>query len=226
MRLVLVLICSPLLVVGQEAKKDAPTIPASRRADAYAVYSAVLARPSLSHADDNEKYVVVEVSGVPMEKDPEGCIIVPEAFRARFAELRADRGQQRERYHLERAFNITKPYDLVTEGQAKQFVTLRNTPTRTTAEMEVFRGAVDLITLGNVYFDRNHTLAAVYTWSHCGNLCAFWTWRVFVKTDKGIWDEQHWISCSTIANSQTPEPASVETYGQNGYSLFKEQAGY
>ena len=67
--------------------------------------------------------------------------------------------------------------------------------------VEEFRGVADIITLGNVYFHRKRTLAAVYTWAWCGSLCGYGTWRVFTKNVKGGWDEQHWVGCMTIASS-------------------------
>jgi hypothetical protein len=185
---------------GQEPGKVVAPVPADRRVDTYAVYSAVLAHPRLSHPDDNEKYLIVELSGVAREDEPLSCLDVPEGYRTSFAELLKDRSEHsQERFRLERAFNVSKPYDLVTADRANQFGALRDSPGHTTNEVELFRGAEDLITLGNVYFDRKRTLAAVYTFAFCGGLCGFGTWRVFVKNGKGEWDEQHWTMCLTVA---------------------------
>jgi len=60
------------------------------------------------------------------------------------------------------------------------------------------------MTLGN---DKKMTLAAVYTWAHCGSLCGFGTWRVFVKNGKGDWEEQHWTNFMTIAASRLASSA-------------------
>ena len=204
MRVVLLLGWISLLAFAQEPKKDIPTVPADRRAETYAIYSAMLAHPSLSHPDNNGKYVVDELSGFAMENEPKSCITVPDAYRSSFAELLADRSEHYlERFRLERAFKIIKPYDLVTADQARLFGALRSGPGRSTDEVELFRGAVDLITLGNVYFDKKRTLAAAYTWALCGGLCGYGTWRVFVRNGKGGWDEQHWITCMTIAASRS-----------------------
>jgi hypothetical protein len=188
------------LLFGQEPKKVAEIVPADRRLDTYAVYSAVLAHPSLSHPDNNQKYLVLELSGVPMEKNPATCTVVPVAHRAAFAELLQDREKYQTRFLLERAFRIAKPYDLISEAQAHQFTQLRlGGPT--TDEVERFRGAVDLITLGNVYFDQKRTLAAVYTEAWCADLCGFWTWRFFIKNE-GDWVEQQWTTCITVATAR------------------------
>ncbi len=112
----------------------------------------------------------------------------------------ADRLQNsREHFRLEPAFKSPKPFDLITEDQARQFRALRFSPGHSTSEVELFRGAVDLIKLGNVYFDKKRTLAAVYTEAFCGGLCGFWTWRVFVRNGKGDWEEQHWVTCMSVA---------------------------
>lgn len=176
-------------------------LPADRRADTYAVYSAVLASPSLSHPDTNAKYLIRDVTGNVMESDLRSCVAVSYWYRASFAELVADHAQHsKERFKLERAFSIAKPYELLSSGDAGQFGSLQNKPDHSTNNVELFRGAVDILTLGNVYFDRKRTLAAVHTGAFCGSLCGFWTWRVFVKNEKRGWEEQNWIVCHTISS--------------------------
>jgi hypothetical protein len=207
MRIVLLWISVALLASGQEPKKVAEPVPADRRADTYAVYSAALNHPSLSHPDDNEKYLVRDWSDDSMEKEPGNCITVPAEYRLAYSELLQDRSEHRKPFLLERAFEISKPYDFITEEQAQLFRNLRGRPGRTTSEVELFRGAADLISLGNVYFDRKRTLAAVYTGAFCGGLCGFWTWRVFLKNGQGDWAEQHWARCMTVAG----RPASIQT---------------
>lgn len=196
------------MLSGQSPQKPIPTIPGDKRVDAYAVYSAVLSRPALSHPDNNQKYLVMELSGAPREQDPTTCVAPPQSYRSAFDELLADRnGQHDARFRLERAFDITKPYELVSEEQVRHFQLLRNKPNAGTESVEAFRGVADIITLGNVYFDRKRTLAAVYTWAWCGSLCGYGTWRVFTKNAKGSWDEQHWVGCVTIART-SPTPKS------------------
>jgi hypothetical protein len=188
----------PLLLSGQP-------VPAERRADTYAVYSAVMASPRLSHPDDNKKYLIEDVSGNPGFDvgGQEPCIRAPEAYRERYAEVLADRATQvRIRYHLERELQIDKPYEILTKEQAKEFASARGVSRRPKEEENLFRGATDLITLGNVYFDRQRTLAVVYTWAWCGGLCGLGTWRAFTRNPGGGWDEQKWVTCMTIARSQ------------------------
>jgi hypothetical protein len=128
------------LVIAQEPKQAALPIPADRRADVYAIYSAVLSPPQLSHVDNNEKYLVKELSGTSfLELEPVNCIRVPPKYRAVFSELLADRDQQgHQRYRLERAFKIAKPYDLITDEP----------PGRAGEEGGSVQSGVDVITLG------------------------------------------------------------------------------
>ena len=203
MRLVLLLVWTPLLAFGQEPKTPAPAVPADRREDTYAIYSAVLAHPRLSHPDSNEKYLVLDASGISMENDSKLCIAVPDAYRAAFTELVADRSlNSSEHFRLEPAFKIPKPFSLITEDQARQFRSQRFGPGPSTSEVELFRGAVDLIKLGNVYFDKKRTLAAVYTEAFSGSLSGFWTWRVFIRNGKRDWEEQHWVTCMSVATAR------------------------
>jgi hypothetical protein len=70
----------------------------------------------------------------------------------------------------------------------------------TTDGVELFRGAADLITLGNVYFDQKRTLAAVYTEAWCGPLRIL-DRRVFIKNESD-WVEQQWATCMTVATAR------------------------
>jgi hypothetical protein len=179
---VTVLVLSGVRAVAADERSK---VPSDRSADTYAVYSAVLAHPSLSHPDGNEKYLVQEVSGEVRENEPQSCISVPEPYRTSLAEVLADRMQVYEkRFLLERAFKIPKQYELITAEQAKQFGSLRFSPGHSTDEVELFRGATDVISLGHVYFDKRRILSAVYTWAFCGSLCGYGTWRLFPAMTK------------------------------------------
>lgn len=139
--------------------------------------------------------------GEEANSDPRRCLAVPEAYRSAFEEVLADRAaRSRDRYRLEAEFAIPKPYVLIPEEQAAQFRNLRETPGHTTDEVDLFRGATDLIALGNVYFDRARSLALVYTWAWCGGLCGRGDWRIFVHRGGG-WEEQQWARCFSIAAS-------------------------
>jgi len=171
-----------------------------RDKDVYAIYSLMLTNPQTSHSpDNNARYLIASTTGPGQPKEP--CVRPPKEREAEFQEVLADfenrRATPRE---LERELSIQKPYMLLREADVKAFMDERNTihlppPPRD----ERFRGAVDLFTLTDVYFNPNRTLAltAIGTW--CGNLCALNQWKVFEKRDSGRWQELHWTVCSTIA---------------------------
>src|ERR1035437_3651469 len=73
----LLLVWLPLLAFGQAPKKTISPVPADRRVDTYAVYSVVLAHPSLSHPDNYEKYIVDELSDFAMANEPQSCLPDP-----------------------------------------------------------------------------------------------------------------------------------------------------
>ena len=182
------LLCSAF---GQDAPEIIPRIPADRRADTYDVYSAALAR---SHDPGIKRYLVQELSASC--GSPQACVKLPARYHAKLNELVRDSaaltGKQ---FRLERRFKVSVGYEFVTADQAKQVITLMNSPAHSTDEVEIFRGATDLITLGNVYFDRNRTLAAVYTTESCGGQCGYGAWRIFTRNGKGGWEERDWASC-------------------------------
>ncbi|MBZ5583525.1 MAG: hypothetical protein LAQ30_15220 [Acidobacteriia bacterium] len=175
-----------------------PPVPAGRRADVYAVYSAVLARPSLPHADSSAKYLVVDVTGMAGEGRPDRCFVPPLERRAALAEIMSDylalRGQS---FRLEHGFSASKPYELLTPLEGGSFMDPRRNPPGPALERR-FAGAMDLITLGNVYFNRDRTVAVVKTFDWCGTLCAQATWHALEKV-AGRWELRDWIHCSEIA---------------------------
>lgn len=185
-------------LTGAWAQPEVSPIPPERRADAYAVYSAVLARPDLAHADTNTKYLVVNVTGMAQEGRPDSCIAPPAAYRGELAEIMDDYRTLRDKsFRLEREFSLAKPYELLTPVEGGSFMDPRRDPPGPELQQR-FSGATDLITLGNVYFNRKHTLAAVKTWAWCGTLCGRGAWRVLEKTD-GRWEDRNWIHCMVLA---------------------------
>jgi hypothetical protein len=173
-------------------------IPADRRADAYAVYSAVLARPTLNHPDTSSKYLIAAATGIAQEGHPEACFDFPRDYASSIREILADAVRFSGRpFRLERAISIRKPYELLSPAEAASFMDpRRNPPDR--ALQERFAGATDLITLGNVYFNAARTVAAVKIFVWCGRLCGQGTWRVLERRD-GEWEDRDWVSCTRLA---------------------------
>ncbi len=196
------------LIAAAQDKPEPAAIPVDVATDVYAIYSAVLNPPKLSHKDDGQKYLVLNVTVAKPFSEPEKCIQPPAAYRAGFAEIVDDYLKHRnDSFRLERKFTMPKPYEFVTEAEASRFQKGRVvSQTGPNHDAPKFLGAVDLILLGNVYFNRARTLAAVSTEAWCGGLCAVWTWRIFEKQQDGRWKElsSSWSMCFTQASNYGP----------------------
>ena len=167
MRLVaLVLVCLTLCAQTKPLPKELSE-------DSYAVYSAVLAKPQLSHPNYNREYLIHDETGLGEDK-PGACIRVRADYTAKMEKILAEYSQYKaERFQLERKLEVDRPYELLNEAEAKQFSDRRM---RSQEEPDRFRGAIDLLSFGNVYFDRSRTMAVVRTGAWCGGLCGLWVW--------------------------------------------------
>ena len=110
-----------MTVLAQAPKITA--VPPDRQADVYAVYSAVLAAPRLSHTDDNSKYLIAALAGaIRRFNDPAECIRVRPGYEAKFNQALSDFAKHKaDQFRLERAFSISKPYELLDEDAIQQF---------------------------------------------------------------------------------------------------------
>jgi hypothetical protein len=211
-----------LLMAGLLCGQTKP-LPKDRSDDSYAVYSAVLANPKLSHPNENRKYLIEDTT-VADGAGPRNCLRVPENYSAQLEEILAEYERLKaERFRFERNFEVDRPYDLITQAEATRVREFRMMPhLNGEQEPEKFRGAQDVITLGNVYFDRSRSVAIVRTGAWCGGLCGLWTWRALVK-QSGSWVDQTWVACTSIAmleNQGFGEPAipTLSTFGSTATS--------
>jgi len=162
------------LAIGTLWAQSKP-VPRDRSDDSYAVYSALLKTPRLSHPNSNRKYLIEDITTEAnvIESTPRTCVHVPPAYAAQFEEVLGEYDQLKgERFRLERKFAVDRPYDLMTEAEAKEFMLVRSG--RQTPDPEKTRGATDLLSFGNVYFDNSRTIALVRTGDWCGGLCGEW----------------------------------------------------
>ena len=162
----------------------------------------MMTNPKTSYGyDHNEIYLIGDttVPGTPATP----CVRVPPQHADSFAEIMADYIRRRENpATLERAFNITKPYELLSAEEVREFIAQHSLrPKPYPNPKPLFQKATDLFRLTDVYFNRNRTLAltAISTW--CNNLCGTSNWKIFEKTNSGNWEERPWITCSAIASS-------------------------
>jgi hypothetical protein len=190
------------LTLAAQEKPAAPTaIPPARRTDSYAVYSALMTKPPLSHADNGKTYLIRDqTSPITVQtKEIEACVSVPLAYRAKFQEALADYGTTGSKsYRLERALTIEKPYILADQDEITRFSKSRMQPS-VSDDTGRFSGVTDIITFGNVHFSNDRRLALVHMSSWCGSLCALSGWHVLVKQDDGNWKRMDWQSCFVIS---------------------------
>ncbi len=127
-----------------------------------------------------------------------------------FAETLADYQRRKDTpATLERALNITKPYQLLNRDEAKEFAELHDLrPGPKAKPKELFQKATDLFGLTDVYFNGDRTLALTGISTYCGPLCGGYQWKVFEKTNRG-WEERRWVGCRTIASAARPKPTPL-----------------
>ena len=172
--------------------------------DVYAIYSLMLTNPKTSHgADQNERYLIAAMTGPGRPEEP--CIRPPNGREADFREVLADYARRRSiPRELKPVFSAGKPYELLSDEEAREFRTERRLfiPGEHRSLNQRFHGATDLFTLSDVYFNQRRTLALTAISSWCGSLCALYQWKVFQKLESGRWKEQRdWVGCMTMARN-------------------------
>ena len=171
------------------------------QSDVYTIYSLMLRQSSTSHGLNNNPIYLIRDTTVPgTPKQP--CVRPPDSESIRWAEIIADfNKRQNTMRKLEPLFRIDKPFQLLSGAEGDQFVKdrMQPSPTGIPQSRAVWKGAVDLFSLGDIYFDRDQNLAltSISTW--CGGLCASWQWKVFEKGADGKWVEKPWITCLTMS---------------------------
>jgi hypothetical protein len=172
--------------------------------DVYAIYSLMLTNPKTSHgADQNERYLIATTTTPGHPEEP--CIRPPKEREADFREVLADYKRRKSiPRELKPAFSAGKPYELLSDEEAREFVAERRLPIpgEKRSSNQRFLGVTDLFTLSDVYFDQRRTLALIAISSWCGSLCALHQWKVFQKLESGKWEEQRgWVGCVTMARN-------------------------
>jgi hypothetical protein len=171
--------------------------------ETYAVYSAILAHPPLSHQDTNTRYAIAATALLSNDNigTPAGaCLHIPQVSSANLAQVISDFEQRRNTpVHLKRAFSLSKPYVLLSPQQTSEFERWRGGHIQTDPPslpgVNPYSGAVDLIRLSAVFFDRSKSVAMVYMSATCGTLCGLRGWHVLEKGSSG-WQEIRAAQCT------------------------------
>jgi hypothetical protein len=149
--------------------------------DTWAIYSLLFTNTQTSHGPDNNPIYLIFDTTVP-GMPPEPCVNPPADRKTNFAEVMADFGARKgEHTRLMGELKIAKPYRYVNGTEMRDKAILGQAP--------------DFFSVGNVYFDRDHTVALTYLSSVCGGLCGKFTWRVFERNIDGHWEERSWVNC-------------------------------
>ncbi len=173
-------------------------LPANRVADTYSVYEAALANPIWDHSDNHRPYFIASATGQTYGVEgPEQCVSAPESEQQRFREAVQDyNGQKGKVFRVEDRFTLDRPFRLINEDQQRQISDklFRGTPPKDPS----LKDATDIITVGNVAFSKDRSLAMVVISNYCGGLCGGEKWRIFKRGAKG-WVEKNWGRCSIIS---------------------------
>lgn len=173
--------------------------------ETYAVYSAILANPPLSHHDDNTMYAIrdtILASQDRIEAPKTACAEIPEVSSESLAQIVSDFEQHKNApVRLKRALSLSKPYVLLSPQQAGEFESWNQSPRIQTdppslRAVNPYSGAHDLIQLSGVFFDRFKRVAMVYMSARCGTLCGLWGWHILEKRSSGRWQEITTARCS------------------------------
>jgi hypothetical protein len=174
-------------------------------AEMYAVYSAILAHPPVSHGEPVLQYAIAETTMPVKDRTPTtACTEVPRINADSLAEVQSDFAQHNSfPMRLKRAFSLPKPYVLLSAQQAIEFERQQAAPIIQTdppgpAPVSPAEGAIDLFQLSHVFFDRPHKFAMVYVSAWCGTTCSLWGWHVLEKTASGRWQEITQAKCSAF----------------------------
>ena len=189
------------VVLGPAPTSAAPLIQAAaadEHADIYVIYSILMTNPATSHGPStDELYLISEMTRRGHPEEP--CVRVPPQYQMAYQETLDEYHRRKDKpVKLERALNIAKPYVLLNPEQVAQFIDNNHVrPTPYPNPHARFRIATDLFWLGDVYFNKAHTLALTAFATYCGSACGIVQWRVFEKST-ARWEERPW-GCGGIA---------------------------
>ena len=182
------------------SQEDAAPLERERENDVYRIYSLLMTNVRTSHgADNNPRYLIAASTHSETARQP--CVRPPKERETEFREVLMDfEGRKETQRTLTRQLSVRKPYELLTAGQVKAFQSERGWPKPDQRRLDAqYEGVTDLFILSNVYFSKNGRLALTAVSSWCGGLCGQHEWKVLEKLPTGVWQEQPWVTCFTIA---------------------------
>ena len=152
---------------------------AEEHANIYAIYSLMMTNPDTSHGPSTDDvYLISDRTRPAVPAEP--CVRVPPQYQAAYQEILDEYHRRKDKpVKLERDLNIAKPYELVNDDHV----------------ISLSSKSRDVFYLGDVYFNKSHTVVLTAISTHCGPLCGQSLWKVFEKSSSGRWEERPWVGC-------------------------------
>jgi len=176
-----------------------------RAEDSYAIYSQIIPVDEFKSwgAEHNQLWLIKDttVSQENSSADIEKCLHAPPEDTSAFEQVLSDFKQHsNERVSLKREFHLERPYLLLDEQGEKDYWMSKekDAATQHADLVKKFKGAPGIISVSEVYFNFDKTLAAVWIWGMCGSLCGQGYWVALKKID-GHWVKQNWSSCMVMS---------------------------
>jgi hypothetical protein len=180
-------------------------MPADRAQDSYEIYSQLLKSGPIEWRDAERKQWLIEdtTNAVRLDADcgaentgmsPRGGVKAPEDRQSEWKGVLADYDQHcHDLIQLDRdSFRTELPVRLLNAEDKRRF---ESDPHRPPAE---FADGAGLHQFTQVFFNANHTLAAVKEGMWCGSLCGNWTW-VVLERRQDRWVVLPWTVLSEIS---------------------------
>ena len=184
-----------------------PASEAARSQDVYAVYSALMSNPPVIGGESNSTYAIaaattpanlgrgIEPAAQPATEDElleylkALCDAPPPGYEEQWQEILAEfRSRSDAPVPLVPNLKIAKPYIFLTAEEIADFTSRRTSVNIPPVPIAKFGGAISVIRLSNVYFNKTRTLAFVRISSECGMLCGKGQGKMFEKVGAG-WRE-------------------------------------
>jgi len=194
---------------------NAQETPASLVEDSYTIYQQVLPSNAIEWSDAKRTQWLLQdtTTAVPLNAAcNSGSLhhsVTPPASRlVEWDEVLADFDARcHERYKLDGSrFHEAVPVHPLDDATQKRywsgvsgFMPSPNHIMQAPPTPNEFKGAAGLHSFSGVYFNRAHTLAAVYFGMGCGSLCGNWTWVILEKQSDGTWQRLTWVHTVTFA---------------------------
>jgi hypothetical protein len=191
-----------------------PSISLAQTSDTYAIYSTLIATSPVVRSGpgnvptDDQLYLIDATTvtdhagfGPPGARTlfpADSCLKVPPIDDAAFREILADYNLRKSTpAALKRLFTFSKPYQLLTATEADGFLREAKEATPSVNRNPLYPKSKRIFRLGDVYFNKNRTLAVVFFSVYTTSSAGSGSWRAFRKAANGEWQTNNsWATCT------------------------------